>query len=134
MFCLAFDQFVDQCRRGGEVDAPLLPASSQAQTGGQVTFSGAAIADQYDRFLAFDITTFSQLANAGCWDLLCLCKVELFERLDARQLRIANAVVDGVPVALFALDGQQRFQIPDVTVVLLHGLFGQRHEVGAHGW
>ena len=48
-------------------------------------------------------------------------KIELFERLDARQLRITNTVVDGVPVALFALDGQQRFEILDVTVVLLYG-------------
>jgi hypothetical protein len=67
-------------------------------------------------------------------EICCACaKVELFQRLHARQLRIANAVVDGVPVALFALDGQQRFEIPDVAVVLLHRLLGQRHEVGAHG-
>ena len=48
-------------------------------------------------------------------------------------MRLANAVVDGVPVALFALDGQQRFEVSDVAVVFLDCLFGKRHEVGADG-
>ncbi len=103
---LGFDQLVDQRRRRGEANTPLLPTSSQAQAGGKVSLSGAALADQYNRFLAFDVAAFGQFANTGRRDLRCLRKIELFERLHARQLRISNAVIDGVPVAFFALDGQ----------------------------
>jgi len=38
----SFNQLVDQRRRGSGADAPLLPASSQAQAGGQVRLSRAA--------------------------------------------------------------------------------------------
>src|SRR5437588_8990912 len=38
-----------------------------------------------------------------------------------------------MPVALFALHRQQRFQVPDVAVILLYSLIGQGNEVGSHG-
>ena len=62
---LGFDQFVDQRGCGGETDAPLLPAGGQAQSGGEVSLSSAAVADQYERFLSIDIAAFGQLADAG---------------------------------------------------------------------
>jgi hypothetical protein len=86
-----------------------------------------------NRSLIFDIAALGQLAYACRRDLLRLREIELFQRLQAWQVRIANAVVDGVPVALFALHRQQRFQIAGVAVVLLHRLPGQRLKVGAHG-
>ena len=46
-------------------------------------------------------------------------------------MRIANPVPDGVPVSLFAFDCQQRFQVSDVTVILLHRLLRQREELAA---
>jgi hypothetical protein len=40
-------------------------------------------------------------------------------------------LLNGVPVALFRLHGEQRFQITDVTALFLDGLFRQLHEVGS---
>ena len=59
---LGFNQLVDQRRRRGEANAPLLPASRQTQARGQVGFSSAALADQNDRFLALDIAAVCQFA------------------------------------------------------------------------
>ena len=46
------------------------------------------------------------------------------QRLHLRQLRIANPVLDRMPVPLFALHRQQRFQIANVALILFRGLFG----------
>jgi len=40
---------------------------------------------------------------------------------------------DGVPVALLTFHLKQRLQIPDVCLILFHGLLSQRNEAGADG-
>src|SRR5262249_20257715 len=46
-----------------------------------------------------------------------------------RQLRVANPILDRMPVAFFALHRQQRLQVADMAVVFLDRLFRQRYEI-----
>ena len=91
-----------------------------------------AFADQQHRFTSLDVTAFGQLSNPGHRNQRCLREVELFQRLQTWQLRIANPVRNRVTVALFAFYRQQSFQVTDVALVFLDGLFGQRNKVGSH--
>src|ERR1035441_9220836 len=78
-----------------------------------------AFADQQHRFTSLDVTAFGQFSNLRRWNLRRLREVELFQRLQPRQLRIANPVRNRMTVALFAFDRQQSFQVPDVALVSL---------------
>lgn len=74
-----------------------------------------ALADQHDRFFALDIAAFRKISYTSRRDLLHLREVELIDRLQAWQLGIAEAAGDGAPVALFALDGQQSFEVANIV-------------------
>src|SRR5882672_7942141 len=53
-------------------------------------------------------------------------EVELAERFDAGQVRFFNAPVDGAPLTLLQLGGEQRLEITQVRLPLALGLLGQR--------
>lgn len=93
------------------------------------TFAG-----QHHRFASLDLAALGQFSNLCRRNLRRLREAELFQRLQPRQLRIANPVINRVTVTLFAFDRQQSFQVPDVALVLLDSLFGRRNKVGTHGW
>ena len=67
-----------------------------------MTFPRSRFSDQHYRFIAVDIAAFRQLADLGRRDLRRLGEVELFQCFQSRHLRIANPVIDRVPVALFS--------------------------------
>src|SRR6516165_247763 len=90
----------------------------------------AALADEHHRLTSTDVSTIGQLAHPRRRYPRRLPEVELFQRLHPRQLRIANPVLNRMPVPLFALHRQQCFQVVNMAVILLHRLFGQREKVG----
>ena len=91
----------------------------------------AALADQHHRLGPRDVSAFGQFANFRRRNLRRSRELELLQRFHPRQLGIVQPVRDGVPVALFALHRQQRFQVTDVAAIFFHRLFGQRHKVRA---
>ncbi len=66
-----------------------------------------------------------QIADLRGWDLRCFREVELIQRLQAWQLRVTDTVGNGMTIALFTLDRQQRFQVAHVAVLFFDRLFGQ---------
>jgi hypothetical protein len=69
----------------------------------------AAITNQNYCFSPFDIAALRQFV--GGLDLRSLAKVELIERLHARQMSILDPPGDGVALAFFQFCGQQCLQI-----------------------
>ena len=92
----------------------------------------AALADQHHRLGSCNVSAFGKFANLRRWYLRRPREVEFLQRLHPRQLGIVQPVRDGVPVALFTLHRQQRFQITDVAAIFFHRLFRQTHKVRAH--
>src|ERR1700691_3128324 len=97
-----------------------------------MTLTCAAFADEHHRFASRDVPAFSQLPNPGRRNLRRLREIKFLHGFHPRQLRIANPVADGVPVPLLALQRQQRFQVSNMTVILLGGLLRHGYEVGSH--
>ena len=87
-------------------------------------FAGATIADQDDRFGAFDVAALSQLVDPGCMDMGSLAEVELLQGFHPRQASLLNPSGNRVAFTLFQLDRQQRFQIAQVSLSLLSGCIG----------
>jgi hypothetical protein len=131
---LGLDQFVDQGRGGGEAYTPLLTAGSDAESGQQVSLAGAAIADQDHRLDTFDISSLRQLVDLGGPDLRCFSEVELIQSFDPWQMRLLDAAGYSVAFAFFQLRSQQRFQVAQIGLSLLNGLFCQRSTLLGHGW
>ena len=92
----------------------------------------AALADQHHRLGPRDVAAFGQFANLRRWYLRRSRELKLLQRLHPWQLGLMQPVGDGVPIALFALHRQQRFQVTDVAAIFFHRLFRQLHEVRAH--
>jgi hypothetical protein len=68
-----------------------------------VGLAGAAFAHQHHGFGALDVAAFGQLANLCRRNLSRLVEVKLFQRLQPRQLGIAQTLLNSMPVALFRL-------------------------------
>ena len=100
VFPLRFDELVDQCRGGGEAHSATLTAGADGQAGGEMALAGARVADQQDRFGAFEITAFGQGTKPRSRDIRRLREVELIERLDPGQVRLLHAHFDGAPFAV----------------------------------
>ena len=113
-----FHQFVHQRGRRCETNAPFLPARGHAQASQKMRLPGSAIANQQNGFGALDIAAVRQLAHLRRLDQRSLVEVELLQCLHSRQARFLDAPLNRVPLPLFDLGRQQRFQIPDVRSVL----------------
>jgi hypothetical protein len=92
----------------------------------------AALTDQHHRFGPRDVPAFGQFADLRRGYLWRSRELELFQRFHPWQFGIVQPVRDGMPVALFTLHRQQRFQITDVAAIFFHRLFRQLYEVRAH--
>src|SRR5438309_11117735 len=99
-----------------------------------MTLTCATFANQHYRFASLNIAAFRQLSNLRRLYLWRLREVELFESLYSRQLRIADPVLNCMPVALFTLHLQQCFEIANVTVIFFDCLLGQGNEIGRASW
>ena len=60
-------------------------------------------------------------------------KVELFKRLDRREVGLLDAPDHGSAIAFLDLGFEQRFQIAQVRLLLAHRFFGQAGELVGHG-
>lgn len=63
------------------------------------------------------------------------CPVESAETAYSQTLPRSSHVappLDGVPLALFDLRGQEHFEIPDVTLLLADRLVGEATKLGSH--
>ncbi len=133
MFALGLDQLVDERGGGGEAHAPALTAGGDGEAGGEMAFAGAGIADQEHWLGAFEVAAFGQGTDTGRRDVRRLCEVELFERLDPGQMRLLHAQFDRPPFAVLDLGLQQGFEVVQMRVVALGGLFGERSELSSDG-
>ncbi len=77
-----------------------------------------------DRKEDVSIAAFGQSADARGLNLRRLRKVKRIERLDARQMRVLQAHLDGAALAIFHLGLEQSFEIVQVGVAALAGFFG----------
>ena len=122
---LGLDQFVDQCRGGGESHPPLLPAGRHHQSGEQMGFAGAAVADEDDRFGFGDVVALGQFMDLLSRDPGVAREVELLQGLHPRQTSFADAPLDQPLFAILEFGLQQRFEIAEVGAPFAHRLLGE---------
>jgi hypothetical protein len=67
-------------------------------------------------------------------DVRRLSKVELLERLDPGQVRLLHPQLDRASFPIFHLRLEQSFEIVQMRVLALGGLFGERGELRPDGW
>ena len=61
-------------------------------------------------------------------------KFELLQRFQLRQVRFLQSPCHGIVFALLELRSEQRFEIANVTLLLLDGLFRQARKLPTERW
>src|SRR6516162_6914005 len=131
---LGLDQFIDHCCGRGESNPAFLPAGGYGQSGEQMGFTGAAVADEDDRLGPSDITALGQLMNLLRRELVIPSEIELVECLHSRQVRFAKASSYHALFTFLEFGLQQRFEISQVGPPLSYCLLGKLCALCSDGW
>src|SRR5579859_4860200 len=94
-----FHQLVYQRCSGRESDAMLLPAGSNTQPGQEMGLAGPTVAYKDDGLGGIQISSLRQRLDLNGGHFGRLRKVELFQSLQSRQMRIVNATLDGLALS-----------------------------------
>src|SRR5450432_100251 len=87
--------------------------------------------EQDDRLAALEIAALGQITDERRRNVRRRLKFELLQRLQLRQVRFLQSPRDSIVFALLELRSEQRFEIANVTLLLLDGFFRQARKLSA---
>ena len=133
MLLLGFDPFVDPAGGRDKAGPFLLATGRYAQTGGQVGFAGARVADENDRLGPVEIVTFGEWLQPDGRDGGSGAEIEVLQGFQAGDMGLLSAARDRALLPFIDFSGQQAGQVGQWRRLLPQGILSQAFTRRGHG-